>query len=414
MFKKESFEYLGDTFEFSGYLTKKPPKVSILISTFNRKNLLERCLKKIYRQSFKDYEIIVFDDYSSDETNKFLKEEAGAGKLSFVRGLQNVAGRKGDRHLINIFLKKFCRGEYFGYSCDDDYWIYSDLLKEQIALLENHPNAAMVVGSQLTCSLLDPKDDGPDINEDTLNKYLNKDLECIDPRLYFFKDLYPSFMSSDEFIKLDAKKPLHNNINIGATLYRKSIFLKSKTLQSKNASKWQAGWELRNGPGAFGDVLYINKPCLYVEARPTNASFTKTQLEHYKDSIKSIKLSFDQALRYSFPSKRYFFLTKYKRVAMLSVCQSYLRQTIIIKSTGSLTMCTDDNLASPVLPRHVIFVLLRHFVPIKIADFWMILFCSLPDLLFRAYQRRSTKGDKTSYRMGKFYSYIMNNGIEDN
>jgi len=50
-------------------------KVSIAIPTYNRKNKLKRLLNSISESTFKDYEIIVVDDASTDGTESMIKEE---------------------------------------------------------------------------------------------------------------------------------------------------------------------------------------------------------------------------------------------------------------------------------------------------------------------------------------------------
>lgn len=50
------------------------PKVSIIIPTLNEEKYLELCLSSIRRQTFKEYEIIIVDGYSKDNTVKISKE----------------------------------------------------------------------------------------------------------------------------------------------------------------------------------------------------------------------------------------------------------------------------------------------------------------------------------------------------
>ena len=52
----------------------KKPLISILISSYNKGNYLEECLKSCINQSYKNCEIILLDNYSNDKTNKILKK----------------------------------------------------------------------------------------------------------------------------------------------------------------------------------------------------------------------------------------------------------------------------------------------------------------------------------------------------
>lgn len=52
----------------------KFPLVSILIANYNNKNLLERSINSCKKQSYKNKEIIVFDDLSDDGSQNLLKK----------------------------------------------------------------------------------------------------------------------------------------------------------------------------------------------------------------------------------------------------------------------------------------------------------------------------------------------------
>ena len=51
----------------------KPPKVSVIIPTYNRGWVLAEAIESVLEQDFADYELIVVDDGSTDETNAILK-----------------------------------------------------------------------------------------------------------------------------------------------------------------------------------------------------------------------------------------------------------------------------------------------------------------------------------------------------
>ena len=50
------------------------PLVSVIIPTHNRSKLLPRAVNSVLSQTFKDFEIIIVDDASSDNTKKILEE----------------------------------------------------------------------------------------------------------------------------------------------------------------------------------------------------------------------------------------------------------------------------------------------------------------------------------------------------
>ena len=50
---------------------------SVIIPTYNRANLIPETLKSLFSQSYKDYEMIVVDDGSTDETQNYLKTLEG-------------------------------------------------------------------------------------------------------------------------------------------------------------------------------------------------------------------------------------------------------------------------------------------------------------------------------------------------
>lgn len=54
----------------------KKPKISVILTTYNNGDVLEACLKSIKNQSFKDFEIIVVDENSRDDTIKISKKYA--------------------------------------------------------------------------------------------------------------------------------------------------------------------------------------------------------------------------------------------------------------------------------------------------------------------------------------------------
>ena len=52
----------------------KFPKVSVIIVNLNGKQLLEKCLKSLMKINYENYEIILVDNNSKDESIEFVKK----------------------------------------------------------------------------------------------------------------------------------------------------------------------------------------------------------------------------------------------------------------------------------------------------------------------------------------------------
>ena len=61
-------------------------KVSAIITTHNRCDLLKRAIDSVFKQTYKDIECIVIDDNSTDETKKYMeKKNKGEFKIKIYK-----------------------------------------------------------------------------------------------------------------------------------------------------------------------------------------------------------------------------------------------------------------------------------------------------------------------------------------
>ena len=93
------------------------PLISIIIPTYNRANYLKRALKSVFVQTFKDYEVLVMDDGSTDNTLKIINSFKD-DRLRYEWG-ENFGGpaRPRNRGL------RLARGEYIAFLDSDDWWL---------------------------------------------------------------------------------------------------------------------------------------------------------------------------------------------------------------------------------------------------------------------------------------------------
>ena len=117
-----------------------PPAVSVIIPTYNRSALLLETLGSVFAQTFADYEVIVVDDGSPDDTQAVLAPLVAEGR---VRSLTQANG--GLSAARNTGLAE-ARGEFVAWIDDDDLWP-ADKLAVQVAALRARPAAVMHYGA---------------------------------------------------------------------------------------------------------------------------------------------------------------------------------------------------------------------------------------------------------------------------
>ena len=101
-------------------------KVVVLLSTYNGEKYLREQLNSLINQSYKDVDILVRDDGSSDSTKKILDEYKNAGKLDWYAG-ENLGASMSFWHLLH-----HCHdADYYAFCDQDDVW---DKDKLQIAI----------------------------------------------------------------------------------------------------------------------------------------------------------------------------------------------------------------------------------------------------------------------------------------
>lgn len=101
------------------------PLVSICIPTYNGEKYLVECLESCINQSFKDYEIIICDDCSSDNTISIIEAyDLKYSNIIFYKGEKNLG-------LVGNWNKclDLCSGEWIKFVFQDDY-ITSDCLEK--------------------------------------------------------------------------------------------------------------------------------------------------------------------------------------------------------------------------------------------------------------------------------------------
>ena len=106
------------------------PAVSVIIPTYNRGTWLSETVESVLTQSFADFELLVIDDGSTDDTASVMERFLS---VRYFRGNENLgvshARNEGLRHAV---------GRYICFLDSDDLW-KKDKLKSQVEWMDQHP-----------------------------------------------------------------------------------------------------------------------------------------------------------------------------------------------------------------------------------------------------------------------------------
>lgn len=114
--------------------------ISFVIPSYNRNSYLRQLLDSILSQDYKDIEIVVIDDNSTDQTEETMKEYVQ--KYPFITYLKNTSNKGcGFNRGLGINTSK---GDYVVFADDDDYYTNNTFLSKGIKVFEQHPGLAFV------------------------------------------------------------------------------------------------------------------------------------------------------------------------------------------------------------------------------------------------------------------------------
>jgi glycosyltransferase involved in cell wall biosynthesis len=110
------------------------PKFTVVIPSYNRADLLPEAVKSVLNQTFQDFEVIVVDNCSTDNTQEVMKQFDGNAKVKYIRNEQNMERA----YSRNVGFKN-ARGKFLTLLDSDDV-IYPDCLADAAAFAAANPD----------------------------------------------------------------------------------------------------------------------------------------------------------------------------------------------------------------------------------------------------------------------------------
>ena len=117
------------------------PRVSVIIPTYNRADFIAYAIDSVLAQTLQDFEIIVADDGSTDETDRVL--ESYGDRVRYVR-----LDHSGLPATVRNAALQLAQGDYVAFLDSDDGWL-PHKIEQQVRILDDNPNVGLVHSNAL-------------------------------------------------------------------------------------------------------------------------------------------------------------------------------------------------------------------------------------------------------------------------
>jgi len=116
------------------------PTVSLCIPTYNRKDYLKQTLDSVFAQTYKDFEVFIVDDGSTDGTEEMIRNSGYNVRYYWQKNNGDAAARNKLIELAN--------GKYIAFLDSDDLY-FPDSLQRLVTAIQNDQSKSVVYGPYL-------------------------------------------------------------------------------------------------------------------------------------------------------------------------------------------------------------------------------------------------------------------------
>ena len=193
----------------------KTPLVSVIIPTYNRANLLKRAIKSVLDQTYKNLEIIIVDDGSTDNTKDIVKTFSDP-RIQYIRLPEN----RGVSSARNMGIKK-SRGDFIAFLDSDDEFLPEKLEKQSEIFRSLSKNSGLIFTNLWNLG----KDKGLYVPKQIISGYILPSLSfpasifsppstwmlrknCID-QVGLFDEIMINLQDTDYFVRILQKFPIY-------------------------------------------------------------------------------------------------------------------------------------------------------------------------------------------------------------
>ena len=167
-------------------MMKRTPLVSVIVPNYNYARFLRQRIDSILQQDFTDYELILLDDASSDDSRSILESYRANPHVACIVCNEQNTGSPFSQWQKGLAL---ARGKYVWIAESDDY-AETSFLQEMVAVLECHPRAVVSFAGS---SRVDPQGRILPLDNDYWSRKSSlhkKGYRVFDGMSYIFHNLY--------------------------------------------------------------------------------------------------------------------------------------------------------------------------------------------------------------------------------
>ncbi|TKK65008.1 glycosyltransferase family 2 protein [Ilyomonas limi] len=223
------------------------PKVSVLIPTYNYAHFLDEAIQSVLQQTFTDFEVIICDNHSTDNTQEVVKKYLSDSRIYYYRNATNIG-------LVGNWNKclELANGKYIKFLCADDKF-NPQLLEKFIAVAGEYPTVSLI-----TCYR-----------------------QGFGSNSSIFKVPVTGFYTGHHITKLT----LQTYGWLGepsAVMFRSNT---KKTTAFKGKYKWLTDWEMWLQQLQYGDCYIIPEPlaCVRIHASQITKSVMKNYVNYFEE-----------------------------------------------------------------------------------------------------------------------------------
>jgi len=217
-------------------------KISIGLPVYNGENHIRKSLDSILAQTFKDFELIISDNASTDSTPAICKEYATKDKrIRYIKKEKNIGMKENF-----AFVLQEAKHDYFVWIAADDIML-PEFLEKNFNVLESNPN---FVGS---VSKIKAFNNG-NLNSDPIDSHFKK----IFKKLYSFKkfEIQSTSGTYEERVMLCLRKHMCSTIY---SIFRTNELRKGFVYEKFNASDWALCLNVLK----YGDIHVIDQVLMH-------------------------------------------------------------------------------------------------------------------------------------------------------